>query len=99
MLPLYVYETIPFCRMVNFHFPIVDIPFPNISSPKVGPETQSVDLFCFNILLSSSVQSLVIKSKETKSDVLKFGSASEQGAETTYVCTTGRYDVEDRGAQ
>ena len=56
MLSLYVYETIPFCRMVNFHFPIVEIPFPDISFPKA----QSVDLFCFIILMFTSVQSLVI---------------------------------------
>ena len=55
MLSLHVYETIPFCRMVNLHFPIVEIPFPYISSPK----TKSVDLFCFGILMSSSVQSLM----------------------------------------
>ena len=33
--------TIPFYRMVNFHFTMVEIPFPDISSPK----PQSVDLF------------------------------------------------------
>ena len=55
------------------HFPMVEIPFHDISSPK----TQSVDLFCF----SNSVQSLVIESQQsTKSDVLKFGPVSEQGA-------------------
>ena len=27
-------ETIPFCRMVNFHFQLVEIPFPDISSLK-----------------------------------------------------------------
>ena len=67
--------------MVNFHFPMVEIPFPDISSPK----TQSVDLFCFSILMYSSVQSLVIESQgSTKSDVLKFGPVSEQEAETTF---------------
>ena len=56
--------------MVNFHFPMVEIPFPDISSPK----TQSVDLFCFSILMFTSVQNLVIESQQsTKSDVLKFG--------------------------
>ena len=54
---------------------MVEIPFHDISSPK----TQSVDLFCF----SNSVQSLVIESQQsTKSDVLKLGPVSEQGAET-----------------
>ena len=38
--------------MVNFHFPMVEIAFPYISSPK----TQSVDLFCFGILMFASVQ-------------------------------------------
>ena len=38
-LSFHVYETIPFCQMVNFHFPMVEIPFPDISSPKI----QSVD--------------------------------------------------------
>ena len=56
MLSLYVYETIPFCRMVNFHFPTVEIPVTEISSPK----TQSVYLFCFSLLMFTSVQSLVI---------------------------------------
>ena len=56
MLSLHVYETILFCRMVNSHFPMVEIPFPDISSPK----PQNVDLFCFSILMCSSVQSLVI---------------------------------------
>ena len=40
-------------------FQMVEIPVPDISSPK----TQSVDLFCFSILIClmySSVQSLVI---------------------------------------
>ena len=48
---IYIYrtETVPFCRMVNFHFPMVEIPFPYISSPK----PQSVDLFCFSILMYS----------------------------------------------
>ena len=55
MLSLYVYETIPFHRMVNFHFPMVEIPLPCISSPK----TQSNTLFCFSILMFTSVQSLV----------------------------------------
>ena len=55
MLSFHVYATIPFCRMVNFHFPMVEIPIPDISSPK----TQSVDLFCFSILIFTSVQSLV----------------------------------------
>jgi hypothetical protein len=67
--------------MVNFHFPMVEIPFPDISSPK----PQSVDLFCFSILMSSSVQSLVTQRQgSTKSDALKFGPVSEQGAETTF---------------
>ena len=56
MPSLYVYETILFCRMVNSHFPMVEIPFPDISSPK----TQSVDLYSFSILKFTSVQSLVI---------------------------------------
>ena len=56
MISLHVYETIPFCRMVNSHFTMVKISFPDISSPK----TQSVDLFCFSILMYNSVQSLVI---------------------------------------
>ena len=43
MLSLYVYETILFYRMVNFHFPMVEIPFPDISYPK----TQRVVSFCF----------------------------------------------------
>ena len=51
MLSLHVYET-----MVKSHFPMVEIPFPDISYPK----TQSVDLFCFSILMFTSVQSLVI---------------------------------------
>ena len=55
MLSYYVHKTIPFCRMVNSHFPMVEIRFPDISSPK----TKSVDLFCFSILILSSVQSLV----------------------------------------
>ena len=67
--------------MVNSHFPMVKIPFPNISSPK----TQSVNLFCFSILMFISVQSLVIKSQQsTKSHVLKFGPVSEQGADTRF---------------
>ena len=70
ILPFDVYETISSCRIVNFHFPMVEIPFPDISSPK----TQSVDLFCFSILMFTSVQNLVIESQQsTKSDVLKFG--------------------------
>ena len=49
---LYMYmKPFHFCRMVNFHFPIVEIPFPDISSPKF----QSVDIFCFSILMYSSV--------------------------------------------
>ena len=81
MLSLYAYETIQFCKMVNSHFPMVKIPFPYISSPKI----QSVDLFCFSILMLSSMQSLVISSQgSTKSDALKFGPVSEQGAETTF---------------
>ena len=32
MLSLHVYETVPFCRMVHFHFPMVEITFPDISS-------------------------------------------------------------------
>ena len=55
MLSLHVHEIISFCQMVNLHFPIVEILVPDISSPK----TQSVTLFCFSILMSSSVQSLV----------------------------------------
>ena len=67
--------------MMNFHFPMVKIPFPCISSPK----NQSVDLFCFSILFFTSVQSLVTESQQfTKSDVLKFGHVSEQGAETRF---------------
>ena len=67
--------------MVNSHFPMVEIPFPDISSPK----TQSDDLFCFSLLMHSSVQSLVIQSQGlTKSDVLKFGPVSEQGIETRF---------------
>ena len=58
MLSLYVYETILFCRMVSFHFPMVDIPFSYVSSPK----TQIIDLFCFSILMFYSMQSLVIQS-------------------------------------
>ena len=52
----YVYETITFRRVVNFHFPMIQIPFPyhDISSPK----TLSVDLFCFSILMFTSLQSL-----------------------------------------
>ena len=50
MLSLHVHETILFCRIM------VKIPFPNISFPK----SQSVDLFCFSILMHFSVQSLVI---------------------------------------
>ena len=67
--------------MVNSHFPMVEIRFPDISSPK----TQSVDLFCFSILMLSYVQSLVTKSQgSTKRVVLKSGPVSEQGAETTF---------------
>ena len=62
--------------MVNFHFPTVEIPFPDISES--SPKPQSVDLFCFSILMYSSVQS------STKSDVLKFGPVSEQGTETRF---------------
>ena len=51
MLSLHVYETIPFCRMVNSHFPMVEIPVPDISSSK----TQSADLFCFSILMYSAL--------------------------------------------
>ena len=47
MLSLVVNGTILFCRMVNFLSPMVQILFPNISSPK----TQSVNLFCFSILM------------------------------------------------
>ena len=36
-----------FCRMMNSHFTMVEIRFPNISPPK----TQIVDLFCFTILI------------------------------------------------
>ena len=53
---VYVCKTILFYRMVNFHFPMVKIQFPDISSPK----TQSVNFFCFKILMLTSVQSLVI---------------------------------------
>ena len=56
MQTLHVHETIWFCRMVNSHFPMAEIPFPDISSPK----TQSVNLFCFSILMYNYVQSLVI---------------------------------------
>ena len=67
--------------MVNFHFPMVETAFPNISSPK----TQSVDLFCFSILMFTFVQSLVIESQQsTRHDVLKFGPVSEQGSETRF---------------
>ena len=67
--------------MKNSHFPVVEIRFPDISSPKI----QSVDLFCFSILMLSSVQSLVTQSQgSTKSNVLKSGPVSEQGAETTF---------------
>ena len=53
--------------MVNLHFPMVEIPFPDISSSK----SQSVDLFSFSTPMLSSVQSLVIQSQQsTKSDVL-----------------------------
>ena len=51
-LCLYVYEAISFYRMVNFLFPMVEIPFPDISLPK----TQSVDFFCFRIVMSISLQ-------------------------------------------
>ena len=67
----YGYKTIVFCRKVNFHFPMVEIPVPYIFSPK----TQSVNLFCFSILLLTSVLSLVIysqqlrKSKSSNSDL------------------------------
>ena len=65
--------------MVNSHFPMVKIPVPYISSSKA----QSVNLFCFSILMYFSVQSSVIQSqRSTKSDVLKFGPVCEQGAET-----------------
>ena len=71
--------------MVNFHFPMVEIPFPNIYSPK----TQSGDISCFSILMFTSVQSLVIESQQsTKSDVLKFGPVSEQGAEARFQMET-----------
>ena len=67
--------------MVNFLFPMVEIPFPDISSPKA----QSVDLFCFSILMYSFVQSFGdLKARLTKSDVLKFVRVSEQGSETTF---------------
>jgi len=67
--------------MVIFHFPLLEIPFPDISSPK----PQIVDLFCFSILMFTSVQSLVISSQgSTRSDVLKFGPVSEQGAQTRF---------------
>ena len=56
MRSFYVYETIVFCRMVNFHFSMLKIPFPNNFSLK----TQSVDLFCFSVLMFTSVQNLVI---------------------------------------
>ena len=56
MLSLDVYETILFFRMVNSHLPMVKIPFPDVFSPK----TQSVDFFCFSILMFTSVHSLVI---------------------------------------
>ena len=55
MLSFPLYKTTLFCRMKNSHFPVVEIRFPDISSPKI----QSVDLFCFSILMLSSVQSLV----------------------------------------
>ena len=76
MLSLVVNGTILFCRMVNFLSPMVKILFPNISSPK----TQSVNLFCFSILMFTSVQSLVIQNQQLKkSYFLKFGPVSEQG--------------------
>ena len=52
MLSLYVYETILFCRIVNFHFPMTEISFPNISCPK----TLSVNLFCLDIPMFTFVQ-------------------------------------------
>ena len=41
------------CRMGNLHFPMVQImiSFPNIPSPK----TRSVDLFCFIMLMFTSM--------------------------------------------
>ena len=44
--------------MVNFHFPMVEIPFPDILFNSAS-ETQGVDLFFFSILMFTSVQSLV----------------------------------------
>ena len=41
------WKTSPLSRMVNFHFPIVEISSPNIPSP----ETQSIDFFCFSMLI------------------------------------------------
>ena len=68
-------------RSVNFLSLRLKIPFPDISSPNC----QKVDLFCFRILMFTSAQSSVIYSQQlTKSDVLKFGPVSEQGAETTF---------------
>ena len=65
MLSFYVYETIPFCRMVTvtFLFPVVEIPIIYISSPKILGEERtqkSVDLFCFSILMFTPVQSLIM---------------------------------------
>ena len=51
MLSLYVNETIPFCKMEYFYFPMVKISFPD--------QIQSVDFFYFSILMFTSVQSLV----------------------------------------
>ena len=66
--------------MVNLHFLMVKIPFPNISSPK----TQSVHLLCIKILMFTSVQKFGdVKPTIKKSNVIKFGPVSEQGAETT----------------
>ena len=66
MLSLHVHETIMFCRMVNSHFPMVKLPVPYISSSK----TQSVDLFCFSILMYFSVQILVLYSQRLTSSIL-----------------------------
>ena len=60
-----------FCRMVNSQFPMVKIRF---------PDTQIVDLFCFRILMFTSVQKCgdlmpKIKSMHRFSDVGIVGSS------------------------
>ena len=49
--------------MVTFLFPVVEIPIPYISFPKILGEEKtqkSVDLFCFSILMFAPVQSLIM---------------------------------------